>query len=208
MEAAVGNFVRPGSKLRVFTAGHFADRIALMGQRQGARSCVAARNGAKFLHKRRLWRLLSWRSPMWWLLCKPRHPRELINRAGRLRDGAKSGGAGAGRLRHFIGGDAGGIGRLASTSPIVVPERFELSGGAFPRYHLTAAWSGWRIDPDDPVTWYLDLRLLAKYYEPPHAYHHTPSPPLFYALHQGLAVVEEEGLAKPLGPPPRRACAW
>jgi alanine-glyoxylate transaminase/serine-glyoxylate transaminase/serine-pyruvate transaminase len=56
------------------------------------------------------------------------------------------------------------------------------------------AWSILEARSDDTDTWYLDLRLLAKYYEPPNAYHHTPSPPLFYALHQGLAVIEEEGL--------------
>src|SRR5665811_821522 len=31
MEAAVTNFVQPGSKFGVFAAGHFADRLALMG---------------------------------------------------------------------------------------------------------------------------------------------------------------------------------
>jgi aspartate aminotransferase-like enzyme len=34
MEAAVGNFVREGCKFAVFTAGHFADRIPIVGQRQ------------------------------------------------------------------------------------------------------------------------------------------------------------------------------
>ena len=34
MEAAVGNFIKEGSKLAVFTAGHFADRIAIIGERQ------------------------------------------------------------------------------------------------------------------------------------------------------------------------------
>ena len=33
MEAAISNFVDPGSKLVVFTAGYFADRIAEMGRR-------------------------------------------------------------------------------------------------------------------------------------------------------------------------------
>jgi alanine-glyoxylate transaminase/serine-glyoxylate transaminase/serine-pyruvate transaminase len=47
---------------------------------------------------------------------------------------------------------------------------------------------------EEAYTWYLDLALISKYYEPAHAYHHTPSPPLYYALHQGLAVIEEEGL--------------
>jgi alanine-glyoxylate transaminase/serine-glyoxylate transaminase/serine-pyruvate transaminase len=36
METAVVNFIRPGSKFAVFAAGHFANRIALMGARQGA----------------------------------------------------------------------------------------------------------------------------------------------------------------------------
>src|SRR5438270_259876 len=36
MEAAVANFVRPGSKFALFAAGHFANRIGAMAQRQGA----------------------------------------------------------------------------------------------------------------------------------------------------------------------------
>jgi alanine-glyoxylate transaminase/serine-glyoxylate transaminase/serine-pyruvate transaminase len=56
------------------------------------------------------------------------------------------------------------------------------------------AWEWLEKRQDEPVTWYLDLRLLAKYFEEPHVYHHTPSPPLYYAMHRGLAVIEEEGL--------------
>ena len=33
MEAAVSNFVDPGTKLLVFSAGYFAERIAEMGRR-------------------------------------------------------------------------------------------------------------------------------------------------------------------------------
>src|SRR5215469_12585287 len=36
METAVSNFLDPGAKLLVFTAGYFADRIAEMGRRHGA----------------------------------------------------------------------------------------------------------------------------------------------------------------------------
>ena len=56
------------------------------------------------------------------------------------------------------------------------------------------AWEWLEKRDDHPVSWYLDLRLMAKYFEEPHVYHHTPSPPLYYAMHQGLAVIEEEGL--------------
>jgi alanine-glyoxylate transaminase/serine-glyoxylate transaminase/serine-pyruvate transaminase len=58
------------------------------------------------------------------------------------------------------------------------------------------AWEWLEKRPADTFTWYLDLRLLSHYFEPPHTYHHTPSPPLYYAMHQGLAVIEEEGLAQ------------
>ncbi|MBN2549874.1 MAG: alanine--glyoxylate aminotransferase family protein [Anaerolineales bacterium] len=47
-----------------------------------------------------------------------------------------------------------------------------------------------------PLTnWYLDLNGLEKYWQPPHAYHHTAPISLHYALREGLRMVEEEGLA-------------
>ena len=63
------------------------------------------------------------------------------------------------------------------------------------------AWEWLEKRQDDPRSWYLDLRLMAKYFEEPHVYHHTPSPPLYYAMHQGLAVIEEEGLRGEVGTP-------
>ena len=56
------------------------------------------------------------------------------------------------------------------------------------------AWEWLQQRKEDTFTWYLDLRLMQKYFDPPHVYQHTPSPPLYYALHQGLAAIEEEGL--------------
>jgi alanine-glyoxylate transaminase/serine-glyoxylate transaminase/serine-pyruvate transaminase len=58
-----------------------------------------------------------------------------------------------------------------------------------------SAWEELSKRQEDGRSWYFDLKLMAQYYDPPHAYHHTPSPPLFYAMHEGLAVIEEEGLA-------------
>ena len=56
------------------------------------------------------------------------------------------------------------------------------------------AWEWLERRPEVPTSWYMDLSLLAKYFEPPHVYHHTPSPPLYYAMHQTLVAIEEEGL--------------
>jgi alanine-glyoxylate transaminase/serine-glyoxylate transaminase/serine-pyruvate transaminase len=57
-----------------------------------------------------------------------------------------------------------------------------------------SAWEWLNTQSTDATSWYFNLKLLASYYDEPHAYHHTPSPPLFYAMHQALAVIEEEGL--------------
>ena len=42
-------------------------------------------------------------------------------------------------------------------------------------------------------SWYLDVRLLDAYYSAG-KYHHTASATLLYALREGLAIVEEEGI--------------
>jgi alanine-glyoxylate transaminase/serine-glyoxylate transaminase/serine-pyruvate transaminase len=44
-------------------------------------------------------------------------------------------------------------------------------------------------------SFYLDLELLWQYWAPPHAYHHTISVPLIYALDAALRLVAEEGLS-------------
>jgi alanine-glyoxylate transaminase/serine-glyoxylate transaminase/serine-pyruvate transaminase len=49
---------------------------------------------------------------------------------------------------------------------------------------------------EHPVAnFYLDLGLLGKYWGPERAYHHTAPAIMVYALHEGLRLVNEEGLA-------------
>jgi alanine-glyoxylate transaminase/serine-glyoxylate transaminase/serine-pyruvate transaminase len=43
-------------------------------------------------------------------------------------------------------------------------------------------------------SWYFDLSLINDYLTVSHRYHHTASATLFYALHESLAIIEEEGL--------------
>ena len=50
-------------------------------------------------------------------------------------------------------------------------------------------------DPQDPQhSWYFDISLIADYLVHSHRYHHTASATMFYALREGLALIEEEGL--------------
>ncbi len=43
-------------------------------------------------------------------------------------------------------------------------------------------------------SWYFDIKLIADYLMESRRYHHTASATMFYALHEGLALIEEEGL--------------
>lgn len=48
---------------------------------------------------------------------------------------------------------------------------------------------------NQPVqSWYLDLLALQRYWNPPHAYHHTSNVSLVYALHSALRLMLAEGL--------------
>ncbi len=42
--------------------------------------------------------------------------------------------------------------------------------------------------------WYLDLSIIRKYFGPERTYHHTTPISMYYALHEGLRLVLEEGL--------------
>ena len=44
------------------------------------------------------------------------------------------------------------------------------------------------------MTWYLDVRLLDKYWSSDRAYHHTAPALMNYALREALAIILEEGL--------------
>jgi len=44
------------------------------------------------------------------------------------------------------------------------------------------------------ANWYYDWKLLLAYYDEPHAYHHTVPVNLYYALHEALLEMMEEGL--------------
>jgi alanine-glyoxylate transaminase/serine-glyoxylate transaminase/serine-pyruvate transaminase len=45
-------------------------------------------------------------------------------------------------------------------------------------------------------TWYFDIKLLSEYFGGAKRYHHTAPITAFYALHEGLSVVADEGLEK------------
>jgi alanine-glyoxylate transaminase/serine-glyoxylate transaminase/serine-pyruvate transaminase len=196
MEAAIANFVLPGSKFAIFTAGHFANRIIAMGERQRANvvrlekawgEVFTAEEAEEFVQRERpdavafvqaetsTGAYQSGRA----IATAARNVNALV-----VTDCVASLGAMPVEL------DAVGIDVAFSCSQ----KGLSCPAGLSPISISPKAWEWLERRPETPSSWYLDLSLLAKYFEAPHVYHHTPSPPLYYAMHQSLASIEEEGL--------------
>ena len=196
MEAAVGNFVRPGSKFAVFTAGHFADRIAAMGERQRAHVVRCAKEWGEVFNEEEARAFIDREKPEVVAFVQAETSTGAYQSGRAISAAARKVGAlvladcvtSLGAMPVEL--DSVGIDIAYSCSQ----KGLSCPAGLSPLTLSPRAWEWLEKRQDDPVTWYLDLRLLAKYFAEPHVYHHTPSPPLYYAMHQGLAVIEEEGL--------------
>ncbi|MBV9611347.1 MAG: aminotransferase class V-fold PLP-dependent enzyme [Acidobacteriaceae bacterium] len=196
MEAAVANFVRPGSKFAVFTAGAFGDRMATMGERQRAHVARLAKPWGEVFTAQEAEEFVVREQPdiVGFVQAETstgayQTGRDIVAVARRrgalvIADCVTSLGAMPVEL------DAVGIDVAFSCSQ----KGLSCPAGLSPFSISPRAMDALEQRSEDPYTWYFDLRLLAKYFEPPHVYHHTPAPPLYYAMHQALAVIEEEGL--------------
>lgn len=196
MEAAVANFVLPGSKLAVFSAGVFADRIAAMGERQRANvvrlerpwgEVFAAKEAEEFLQRERpdlVAFVQAETSTGAYQSGRAIVPAARACGALVMADCVTSLGAMPVEL------DEVGIDVAFSCSQ----KGLSCPAGLSPISISPAAWERLQARPELPYTWYFDLKLMANYFEPPHVYQHTPSPPLYYAMHASLAAIEEEGL--------------
>lgn len=196
MEAAVGNFVKAGSTFGVFTAGYFADRMATMGQRQGARVVHCTKEWGEVFTPEEASAFIEREKPDVVAFVQAE------TSTGAYQSGRAITAAAHKRGALVIGDCVSSMGAMPVEMDLVgidiayscAQKGLSCPAGLSPISISPRAWEWLEKREDDPVTWYLDLRLLAKYFEPPHFYHHTPSPPLYYAMHQGLAVIEEEGL--------------
>ena len=189
MEAAVANFVLPGSKFGVFTAGHFADRIAAMGQRQDATVLRCEKAWGEVYSEKEAADFIEREKPGVVAFVQAETSTGAYQSGRAITPAARKAGAlviadcvtSLGAMPVEL--DAVGIDVAYSCSQ----KGLSCPAGLSPISISPEAWEWLEKRPAEPNTWYLDLKLLAKYFEPPHVYHHTPSPPLYYAMHQGLA---------------------
>src|SRR5664279_4130556 len=196
METAISNFVLPGMKVVSFANGFFCDRMSEMARRQGAElvrfekpwgEVFGDQEAAEFIHLEK--------------------PKVVMYVQAETSAGAFQHGDAICAAAHEVGAlviadcvtslgampvevDKTGIDIAYSCtqkglscppglSPITVSAR-------------AAEWLKARETPNH--SWYFDLKLIADYLTVSHRYHHTASATMFYALHEGLTLIEEEGL--------------
>ena len=196
MEAAVANFVEPGSKLAVFANGYFSDRLTEMAKRNGA-------NVVRF-------------EKPWGETFTDDEAREFISREkpkvvayvhAETSTGALQSGSAICAAAH----DAGAL-VIADcvTSLGGVPVEFDQTGidvaysctqkglscppGLSPMAMSPRAMEFLGARTTSPRSWYLDLKLIHDYSTVSHRYHHTAPISMFYALREALTVIANEGI--------------
>jgi alanine-glyoxylate transaminase/serine-glyoxylate transaminase/serine-pyruvate transaminase len=195
METAIANFVEPDSKFAILSCGFFGSRMAEMGRRQGARVVLLEKpwgeifaydEVAEFVQRERPSVLAFVHAETSTGALQDPRP---ITKAAREVDALTIADCVTSLGGVPISIDDAGIDIAYSCSqkglscpPGLAP--FTASPRAVERLYARKT----------PVPeWYLDLRLLAEYFDG-HKYHHTASATLFYALHESLRLIHEEGL--------------
>ncbi len=196
MEAAIASFVEAGSRFLIFSAGVFAERMATMAERQQANVIrIEGKWGAAFSEEEAAGAIERER-PQTVAFVQGETSTGVYQSGRAIAQAARDSGA------LVIADTVTSLGAMpVELDAIGIDVAFSCSqkglscpAGLAPVSISPRAWERLQARSASPFTWYLDLKLLARYFEPPHVYHHTPSPPLYYAMHQALAAIEEEGL--------------
>ncbi len=197
METAIANFVEPGSKLAVFANGFFCDRQTEMGKRQGA-------NVVRFEK--------PWGETFGDGEARDFILREKPNTVAFVNAETSTG---AHQPGHTICAAAREVGAVTIvdcvTSLGAMPINMD-EMGADVAYSCSQkglscppGLSPMTVSPraidwlkngrkSAKPTWYFDLSLLAEYFDGARRYHHTAPITMFYALHESLRQIADEGL--------------
>jgi alanine-glyoxylate transaminase/serine-glyoxylate transaminase/serine-pyruvate transaminase len=194
-EAAVTNFVEPGSKFAVFANGFFCDRISEMGRRVGANvvrlekpwgETFTPAEASDFLHRERP-QVVAFvhAETSTGALQNPKSITQAAREIGALviADTVTSLGAVP------VNVDENEIDVVYSCSQ----KGLSCPPGLAPFTANARALERFAGRKSSPASWYLDLNLLRDYYDG-HKYHHTASASLLYALSAGLQLISNEGL--------------
>ena len=196
MEAVLGSLLEPGDGLVVCTAGFFGNRIAELALRIGASVTKLEKEWGQVFTPEEVETAVA-----------AAKPKAVAIVHAETSTGALQPMGGLGEIAHRHGALL-----LADCVTSLGGVAVEIDG-----WDVDAGWSGSqkclggpsgmapvtlsprareaiRARTRPPHAWYLDLDLLDRYWNGDHAYHHTISSALVYALREGLRLVVEEGL--------------
>ena len=196
METAISNFVLPGMKVVSFANGFFCDRMSEMARRQGAELVRFEKPWGEVFGDQEAAEFIRLEKPKVVMYVQAETSAGAFQRGEAICKAAHEVGAlviadcvtSLGAMPVEV--DKTGIDIAYSCtqkglscppglSPITVSPR-------------AAEWLKARETANR--SWYFDLKLIADYLTVSHRYHHTASATMFYALHEGLTLIEEEGL--------------
>jgi alanine-glyoxylate transaminase / serine-glyoxylate transaminase / serine-pyruvate transaminase len=196
METAISNFVEPGVKVASFANGFFCDRQAEMARRQGGEvvrlekpwgEVFTAEEATEFIRREK--------------------PQVVMYVQAETSAGAYQRGENICKAAHEVGAlviadcvtSLGAMPVEVDNTGIDIAYSCSQKGLSCPPglSPITVSpraldWLKTRKTPNN--SWYFDIRLIADYLTGSHRYHHTASATMFYALHEGLTLIEEEGL--------------
>ncbi|MBL8230110.1 MAG: alanine--glyoxylate aminotransferase family protein [Bryobacterales bacterium] len=196
MQTAVANFVEPGSKFLVFANGFFADRMSEMGRRQGANLVRVEKPWGEGFDEAEAAEAIRREKPAVVGFVQAETSTGVYQSSKVICEAAHEVGAlviadcvtSLGAMPVNL--DANGIDIAYSCTQ----KGMSCPPGLAPVTVSPRAMAVLKNRQSTPADWYLDLKLLADYYEGAHRYHHTAPISLFYALREGLICIAEEGL--------------
>lgn len=197
MEAAVANFAVPGETFAVFVNGFFSERITEMAKRQGARVVRFEKPWGEIFGDDEARAFILREKPRVVAYVQAETSTGAFQPGKAVCDATHEAGAVViADCVTSLGGmpvevDATGIDIAYSCSQ----KCLSCPPGLSPLTVSPLAWERLQKRAQPVQSWYLDLKLLDGYYKD-HKYHHTVPISMLYALHEGLALVEEEGLEK------------
>jgi alanine-glyoxylate transaminase/serine-glyoxylate transaminase/serine-pyruvate transaminase len=195
METAISNFVAPGTKVVCFANGYFCDRMTEM----------ATRNGGNVVRFEKPWGESFGDNEAAEFIRRER-PQVVMYVQAETSTGVFQNGKAICEAAHEVGAIViADVVTSLGAMPVKVDETgidvaysctqkgLSCTPGLAPITVSDRALA--RLEERKTArTWYFDLKLINDYLNVSHRYHHTASATMFYALHQALTLIKEEGV--------------
>jgi alanine-glyoxylate transaminase/serine-glyoxylate transaminase/serine-pyruvate transaminase len=196
METAISNFVEPGTKVAVFANGFFCDRMTEMARRQGGEVVRLEKPWGEVFTAQEASEFVQREEPAVVMYVQAETSAGAYQRGDHICKAAHDAGA------LVIADCVTSLGAMpveVDTTGIDIAYSCSQKGlscppGLAPITVSPRAMEWLKTRKTTNHSWYFDIKLIADYLVESHRYHHTASATMFYAMHEGLSLIEEEGL--------------